>query len=135
MRFSRPSVYPDRQRGHTFVELLLTIAVIGALSSVAIIAYNGHLREAVLETQNRRNAQEIAAECQRAAAAGVDVFQDGGLEDAILNLIDGIVAADGPFRGRAFKVVLPTRDDYHGAMFFLEKRAEEVLYLPERDSP
>ena len=85
----------------------------------------------MIETQNRRNAQEIASECQRAAAAGVDVFQDGGLEDAILNLIDGVVAPDGPFRGRAFKVILPTKGDYQGAMFYLEKRADEVFYLPE----
>lgn len=131
MHPARPSPPRFRRRAHTFVELLLTIAVIGALSAVAIIAYNGHLRDSVVETQNRRNAQEIAAECQRAAAAGIDVFQDGGLEDAILNLIDGIVATDGPFRGRAFKVILPTHDDYHGAVHYLEKRGSEVLYLPE----
>ena len=122
---------PFVRRAFTLVELLATIAAIGALSSAAIMAYSGHLREAVIETQDRRNAQEIASECQRAAAAGVDVFQEGGLEDAVLNLIDGIVATDGPFRGRAFKVILPTPDTYQGALHYLEKRDAEVYYLPE----
>lgn len=107
------------------------VAAIAVLSSVALVAYNGHLHEAVTETHDRRNAQEIAAECQRAAAAGVDILQGGGLEDAILNLIDGLIATDGAFKERAFKVILPTKEDYHAAMAYLELRDGAVVYLPE----
>ncbi len=118
-------------RAHTLVELLVVIAVLSALTATALVAYNGHLRDAALEMMNRRNAQEIAAECQRAEASGVDVFGGGSVEAAILNLIDGVVATDGPFRGRAFKVILPSVEDYQGAMNHLDRRGTTVLYLPE----
>ena len=54
----------------SIVEMLIVIAVIGALSAVAIGFYSHYHRDVVLRVRDQRNAQEITSLAMGATAAG-----------------------------------------------------------------
>lgn len=92
------------QRGTSFFEMLMAIAVIGIISSMVIPNVCGTITQTVREVHDRRNAQEIAGLAQNAHAVDADFVEEGDLRATVLNLTEAVEVTDGPFRGSTFRL-------------------------------
>jgi type II secretory pathway pseudopilin PulG len=129
-----PSPSPDRSRAaFSVVEMLIVIAVIGALSAVSINFYGRYHRDVILRVRDQRNAQEITALTMGATAAGAEVIAPKDLEQTILNLIEGRDGAVGTFKGHRFSLSRLTPEEIQGAMKYLQWKDGFPAYHPEGD--
>jgi prepilin-type N-terminal cleavage/methylation domain-containing protein len=120
---------PSRSRTGAFslVEMLVVIAVIGIMASIAIPAYRG-ITDGGKTVRDRQNARCLASVCQSAQAAGVDfVDPHESLERTILNIQAGGVGTDGAFKDQVFRVNIGAAD-IPGASRFLRIRSGSLLY-------
>ncbi len=92
-----------RTQGFSLAELLMTIAIIGIMCSLAMPLFGGQ-QEAFLSIKAKRNAQELVTECTAAQASGVDFVVPGDLDATLANLKAGAVATTGVFKGRQFGI-------------------------------
>ena len=118
----------QRKSGFSLFELLFTVAILGLLGSVAIAAF-GDQADAVENTRDRRNAQEIASVCTTASAAGLQFVTSDRLDATIRKIIQGAAPKGGAFKNRVFKVNLFAEADIAGAMRFLKIENGELLFL------
>lgn len=81
--------------------MLMTIAILGVLTSLALISLS-QINQQSVETRNRRNAQELAGICTAAQVAGVDFVVAGDLDSTIDNVVSGGIPSEGAFAGRFF---------------------------------
>ena len=77
----------DKVRGFSLVELLVVIAVIGVLASVAVMNLLG-IRERSVVERNRNNAQSFVNVYTAARAAGV-TFESETLDDLVAKVREG----------------------------------------------
>lgn len=106
-------------RALTLVELLMTIAIIGILAAVAIPRLSALARGDAQEARHRRNAQELAAVCAGADAAGLNFVVPNNLEQTVRNIMEGGSPANGPFRGKLFAVKGLIEEDVQGVKKYL----------------
>jgi prepilin-type N-terminal cleavage/methylation domain-containing protein len=92
-----------RQQGFSLFELLMAIAIIGILGSLAMPLFAGQ-QVVAHELKTKRNAQELVIECAGAQAGGVDFVVEGDLDATLANLKAGAVATTGVFQGRQFGI-------------------------------
>lgn len=120
------------QRGTSFFEMLVAIAVIGIISSMVIPNISGTLTKSVGEVHDRRNAQEIAGLAQNAHAVAADFVEEDDLRATVMNLLEGVEVTDGPFRGSIFRLENRLSDaDLTAALRFLALVDGEVrLAIP-----
>jgi general secretion pathway protein G len=78
----RPGIPFMRQRGYSLIELIITIAILAVLSSLAVVAYDGYVAEARIDTamQDIREAELTLGDLARDNALGsVDADAAGTL--------------------------------------------------------
>ena len=93
-----------RMSGYSIIEMVLFLAILGIICGLGIIQFAVRQQGTVDETRYKRNAQEIAAVCTTAQAAGLEFIANGDLVQTIKNVIQGGTPKDGPFRGTLFAV-------------------------------
>jgi prepilin-type N-terminal cleavage/methylation domain-containing protein len=126
-----PPHFDPAHRAFSIVEMLIVIAVIGALSAVAIGFYSHYHRDVVLRVRDQRNAQEITALTMGATAAGAAVISLGDMKGTILNLIEGRNGTLGSFKGHVFQLSRLTDEEIEGAMQYLQWREDLPSYVPK----
>jgi type II secretory pathway pseudopilin PulG len=107
--------------------MLMVIAVIGIITSMALAVFGG-ASESADDAKNRRNAQEIASVASSASAAGVDFLVPNDEAATISNLSIGITASEGVFKNRVYKLPTMHETELQGAMQYLTITESELLY-------
>lgn len=115
--------------GFSLVEMLTTIAVLGVMTSMALISI-GNVNRNSVETRNRRNAQELAGICASAQAAGVDFVVANDLEQTIRNVVAGGAPTSGAFTGHYFGLPGLTPEDQTSAKTYLYLDNGSLGYRP-----
>jgi prepilin-type N-terminal cleavage/methylation domain-containing protein len=112
------SQHGSNSKGFSLVELLMTISILGILLAILIVNL-AVMGDSANETRHQRNAQEIAAICSAAEAAGLDFVAGNDLEKTIKNIIAGGTPTEGAFRGKNFSVKHLAAADIEGVKHFL----------------
>jgi prepilin-type N-terminal cleavage/methylation domain-containing protein len=135
-RSPRHSVRPLRalRSGFSLVEVLIVIAVLGVMASIAINSLASH-REAAEQTRNRRNAQEIVSLCVAAQAAGISFVVPGDPVQTARNAVSGAKATKGSFAGKTFRLPGMQEKEILGAAYYLDVQGNEVKYNGARPNP
>ena len=115
------------KHGFSLMEMLVVIAVIGIITSMALAVFGGASQGAE-EAKNRRNAQEIASVASSASAAGVDFLVPNNEAATINNLSVGKMASEGVFKDRIYKLPPMHDTELQGAMQYLTITESELLY-------
>ncbi len=109
----------NRQRGISLFEMLLTVAILGVMLSLAMPLF-GAQNDVYAGIKAKRNAQELVAECTAAQAAGVDFVVAGDLPATVENIVKGGVATSGVFKGRTLGLKGLAAEDAKDAARFLK---------------
>jgi len=120
-------------RGFSLLELLITVAVLGIMVSIALTSFTQGQRDVVLETVHRRNAQALGTIAECAQLAGVDPVQGTDVTATIRKIVEGVTPPDGAMKGRIFRLNGLTEDDVNGAAFYLKISHGKLEY--EADKP
>lgn len=115
------------KHGFSLMEMLVVIAVIGIITSMALAVFGGASQGAE-EAKNRRNAQEIASVASSASAAGVDFLVPNDEAATINNLRVGKIASEGVFKDRLYKLPTMHETEITGAMKYLTVTDTELRY-------
>lgn len=115
-------------RGLTLFELLMTLAIIGLLTAIALPSMSALQGGEVQETRHRRNAQEIASVFATAQAAGLNFATTGSLEQTVRNIIVGGSPPDGPFQNKIYAVKGLQEDDIAGVQNYLTLTGDVLSY-------
>jgi prepilin-type N-terminal cleavage/methylation domain-containing protein len=115
--------------GFSLIELLTVVAILGVFASIALVMM-GNINQSSVDTRDRRNAQELAAVCASAQAAGIDFVVDGDLAETIRNVVKGGEPADGAFAGRFFGLQGLAPADQETAKKFLELTNGSLQFKP-----
>ncbi|MBX7211840.1 MAG: hypothetical protein K1X78_26275 [Verrucomicrobiaceae bacterium] len=105
----------------------MTIALLGIMGAFAITALGDHT-EAVINTRDQRNAQEVASVFSAAHAAGLNFVADNQLEATVRRILQGGSPKSGAFAGRVFRVSLVGESDIAGAMKYLALQNGQLIY-------
>lgn len=120
---------PHGSHGFSLVELLVTIAVIGIICSIAVPALS--VSETGKVTRDRRNAQELASLCASAQAAGLDLVVPGDLDQTVANLIRGGSPSSGPFKDRLFALRGMAAQDAINAAKYLRLEGRYLIFMTD----
>lgn len=69
------------------VEMTLFLAILGIVCGLGLIQFVVLRQDTIDETRYRRNAQELAAACSAAQAAGIELVATGDLLQTIKNVL------------------------------------------------
>lgn len=109
------------------MELLITLAILGVIASMAVGAFGG-ARQGAVDQKDKRNAQEIASTAAIGSAAGADFVVTGDAKATIENLRAGCTPTRGAFKGRTFQLPSLGEPEITGAMRFLALNGSELQY-------
>ena len=112
----------------TLVEVLTVLCIIGLLTAVAVPQISALASGNAQEIRHRRNAQELAAVCATAEAAGLKFVTADDLEETVRNIIRGGTAPDGPFKGKGFGVQGLVEEDVQGVQKYLSLQDGRLIY-------
>ena len=117
MKTHKPSI--SARKGFTIVELLVVIAVIGLMASIAVNEISD-INGAANNAKGMRNAQNMASIFQSASAAGLD-FYDPDLATIVANIAAGGTVNDpsSPFHGTTFTMEVMSADEQVAAQTYL----------------
>jgi len=127
-RLKRSPLSPQAT-GFSVIEILVVVAVIGVMSSIAIGFFSHYHREVMIKVRDRRNAQEITALTMGATASGAEVVVSGNLEATIQNLIEGRESTQSAFKGHSFRLTQLSPDEIVGALQHLQWKDGMPTYL------
>ena len=115
-----------RQQGISLFEMLMSIAIIGIMCSLALPLF-GAQQDAFSAVKAKRNAQELVTECTVARAAGVDFVVAGDLEATLANLKSGARATTGAFAGREFGVKGMSTEEVRVSKAYLKLQNNDLM--------
>jgi hypothetical protein len=102
------------------------IAILGVMVSLAVPMLFQH--DSIYAARDRRNAQELAATCMMAQAAGLEFVQEESVMETLRALVRGGMPAQGALKGRVFVVPGLSEEDLQGAAKYLELQNGELRY-------
>jgi prepilin-type N-terminal cleavage/methylation domain-containing protein len=114
------------RRGFSLFEVLMFIAILGVMVSLAVPMLFQH--DSIYAARDRRNAQELAATCMMAQAAGLEFVQEESVMETLRALVRGGMPAQGALKGRVFVVPGLSEEDLQGAAKYLELQNGELRY-------
>ena len=117
--------------GFSLVEVLTTVALIGILTAIAIIAVS-NLNDVITDTHDQRNAQEFVVVCTSATTAGVNFASSGDLDTTLNAIVTGATPTDGVFKGRTFMLPGLSSQDVTNAKHYLVLLDGQLTYHPGR---
>lgn len=115
-----------KPRGFSLVEMLTTISVIGILSAAALPSVS-RINQASEQATQKRNAQNLAAVCASAQAAGLN-FVTNDFDQTLVAVAEGGEVVGGVFDGSYFGVPGLSEQAISEAAQFLELRNGSLLY-------
>jgi len=117
-------------RGHTLIELLITVLVVATILLAATAKLRG-TQDAATTARDQQNAQKLASMALSAQAAGLDLVDaEGDLVRTVGNLSAGGEVVSGVFAGETFRVRLGEHEA-EGVLPYLEIRNGVLVYRPE----
>lgn len=128
------SVLLRNRAAFSLVEVLVAIAVISILGGIALNQLATDHRT-IVETRNRRNAQEVAALCTIASGAGVNFAVPNDPVRTTRNAVAGAAAVNGIFAGQTFRLPGLKEEDILSAAYYLDVEGSAVIYAAYRPSP
>lgn len=114
--------------GMTLIEVLTVLCIIGLLTAIAVPQISALASGNAQDIRHRRNAQELAAVCATAEAAGLKFVAANDLEQSIRNIIQGGTPAAGPFKGKGFGVQGLVEEDVQGVQKYLLLKDGRLIY-------
>lgn len=121
-------------QGFSLIEALISIAVIGVLTTIAIGFLSNH-HKAAETSRDRRNAQNLAVVCTVAEYANLHFIVPGDPVQTCRNVVQGGIAPSGPAAGKAFGLPGMIEEDIVSAAWYLDVRDHELLYRGDRPPP
>jgi prepilin-type N-terminal cleavage/methylation domain-containing protein len=118
-----------RRHGFSLIELLVTVAIIAVLASIAVGSMS-NINQSSIDARDRRHAQELAAMCHNAQAAGLDFVVNGDLAQTVENIVKGGTPEDGAFAGKVFGFMGMAKKDQDSALRFLELENGALNFKP-----
>lgn len=117
-----------RSLAFSLFEMLVAIAVIGIIASIAINFLSSPQRQAIIDTTHRQNAKNLVSVASCAQAAGATVIDPAGLEATVRNLRIGINPGKGALAHTRFVVTGISDEALPGVMSFLEIKNNQLVY-------
>jgi prepilin-type N-terminal cleavage/methylation domain-containing protein len=117
-----------RRQGFSLLEMLSVIAVIGIICGIAIV--NGIPDDRYAAARDQRNAQELAALCESASAAGLNFVVADNMDETLANIIRGGTPEKGVFKGRIFSLRSMSAASAKSASKYLRLVGNGLLYQP-----
>lgn len=119
------------KRAFSYLEMLVVIAIIGIICSIALMVLSYPQREAIADVARQNNAANLASMAVCLEVAGVSPVVPDDLEGTIRRLTQGIVPADGPLAGHRFVVSGIEDADIPAVARFLSIETGELIYHPQ----
>jgi prepilin-type N-terminal cleavage/methylation domain-containing protein len=117
-----------RSRGFTLIEIIVTIAVLAVVTSIAVPFISVTLQKS-RELAARRNAQAIAGLASSASAAGNREVESAASKEDAVDLLVGGVQGEGQFSDNTFMVNLKEKDRER-TLKYLEFNGETLAFDP-----
>lgn len=127
MKTARPAQHRNYHKGFSLFEMLMVVAIIGILASLAVPMLGNE--ESFYAARDRRNAQELVSTSVMAQAAGLDFVKGESLEDILRAVSRGGVVTRGPMKGRSFSVPGLSEEDIEGASKYVKLSGGELRYI------
>lgn len=120
------SLSTSRQCGFSLFEVLMFIAILGVMTSLAVPMFSQ--TDSVYAARDRRNAQELSSTSMMAQTAGLNFVQGEDVIETIRALARGDMPASGPLKGRLFMVPGLSEEDVAGAARYLTIQEGQLQY-------
>lgn len=114
------------QKGFSLFEMLMVVAFIGILASIAVPMMSTD--DGFYAARDRRNAQELVSTSVMAQAAGLDFVRGDSLEDILRAVSRGGVVTRGSLKGRSFSVPGLSEEDIKGAAKYVSLNNGALQY-------
>lgn len=108
--------------------MLVSIAVIGIIASIAINFLSSPQRKAIIETTHRQNAKNLVSMASCAQAAGATVIQPAGLEATVRKLREGVTPTRGSLAGTKFIVHGIPEEALSGVLNYLQITNNQLIF-------
>jgi len=116
------------RQGFTLLEMLTVIGVIGVICGMVIV--NAIPDDRYAAARDMRNAQELAALCESASAAGLNFVVAGNMDETLANLLRGGTPETGVFKGRVFSLRSMSPESAKSASKYLRLVGNGLIYQP-----
>lgn len=117
-----------RSLAFSLFEMLVAIAVIGIIASIAINFLSSPQRQAIIDTTHRQNAKNLVSVASCAQAAGATVIDPAGLEATVRKLRIGLSPGKGALANTRFVVTGISEESLPGVLSFLEIKNNQLVY-------
>jgi prepilin-type N-terminal cleavage/methylation domain-containing protein len=117
--------------GLSLLEMLVTIAVLGIMTAIAVLVLaKGHYTDS-REAVARRNAQQSVSMVLMAEAAGADATE-GTVMATLRRLKTGVTASGGAFDQQVFRLSGVSEKDMERAAYYLDIQGGQLVYLANK---
>ena len=121
--------------GFSLVEVLVCLAIIAVMSSIAIAWFSNARRDLLERVANQRNAQEIVSMGVYATVAGADFVESGDKFNTVQNLLIGTTGTVGIWKDQTFRLTSLEPAGIPDALPFVRFEEGLLTYEPAGGQP